>query len=191
MVSAPAEWVARLGEKCGSTAAEELLSPASASRALGPAAGKIVGPSFQGWLSAEYFRPVASDGVRRLAESEAECIQAFQASCSHEEWEHGGINPVRPDVCASFQGAKVVALGQLRSHAGSAVDPCVITHPEHRGRGHALRLVSALVEKALSAEQLILYQTLMSNAPAISLARHLGFDHYATLLAVRLASDAG
>ena len=190
VVSAPPEWVARLEEKCGSTAAEELLSPASASRWLGPAAGQIVGPSFQGWLSAESFRPIASDGVRRLADSEAECVRAFQASCSHEEWEQGGINPVRADVWASFEEAQVVALGQLRSRPGNAVDPSIITHPEHRGHGHGLRLVSALVERGLAAERLILYQALMSNAPSISLARHLGFYHYATLLAVRLAPDA-
>jgi GNAT superfamily N-acetyltransferase len=190
VVSAPSEWVARLEDECGSSAAEELLSPASASRVLGPAAGQIVGPSFQGWLPTEYFRPIASDGVRRLAESEAEYIRAFRASCSHEEWEHGGIDPVRADVWASFQGAQVVALAQLRSRPGNAVDPSIITHPEHRGRGHGLRLVSSLVERALAAEQLVLYQALMSNAPSISLARHLGFDHYATLLAVRLVSDA-
>jgi hypothetical protein len=48
-----------------------------------------------------------------------------------------------------------------------------------------------MVEKALAADPLILYQTLLSNGPSVSLARHLGFDHYATLLAVRLAPDVG
>jgi predicted GNAT family acetyltransferase len=83
----------------------------------------------------------------------------------------------------------VVALAQLRAHPDGAVDPCVITHREHRGRGHALRLVSALAREALSAERLVLYQTLVSNAPAMSLAHRLGFDRYATLIAVRLASS--
>ena len=190
VVSAPAEWVPRLEDQCGSIAAEELLSHTSARRILGPAAGQIVGPSFQGWLPADHFRPIASDGVRRLAESEGEFIRALQASCSHEEWEHAGINPARADVWASFQGTQVVALGQLRSRPGNAVDPCIITHPEHRGAGHGLRLVSAMLERALTKDQLILYQTLMSNVPSVSLARYLGFDQYATLLAVRLGSEA-
>ncbi len=191
VVSAPPEWVGRLAKSGGAAVAEELLSPAAASRALGHAAREFVGPSLQGWLSADRFRPVTASGVRRLAEPEAQLVRAFRASCSREEWEHGGIKPERADIWASFQGAKVVALGQLRPHSGGAVDPCVITHPEHRGQGHALRLVSALADEALSAEQLVLYQTLVSNSPAISLARRLGFEKYATLLAVRLVPDAG
>ena len=123
VVSAPAEWVGPLKDKCGSAAAEELLSHASARRVLGPAEGQIIGPSFQGWLPAESFRPIASDDVRRLAESEAETIRAFQAACAHEEWEHSGIHPLRADVWASFKGEQVVALGQLRSRPGNAVDP--------------------------------------------------------------------
>jgi hypothetical protein len=190
VVSVPSEWVARVEENLGSAVAEELLSRASAIRALGDAAGEIVGPSFQGCLSAGNFRPVPLDGVRLLPESRAEVIRTFQSSCPREDWEHSGIDPAAPDVWASFQGVRVVALGQLRPHSGGAVDPCVITHPEHRGQGHALRVVGAMAEGALSAGRLVLYQTLLSNAPAVSLALRLGFERYATLLAVRLVPDA-
>jgi len=191
VVSAPPEWVARLRQACDSAVAEELLSAAWARRALGQAADRIVGPSFQGGLSADHFRPVASGDVRPLPDSAPKRIRAFQSQCSDEEWERSGIDATRGDVFASFQGAQVAALGQLRLHPEGAVDPSVITHPEHRARGHALRLVSALTEKALAAEQLVLYQTLLTNAPALSLAHRLGFEHYATLLAVRLVRDAG
>ena len=54
-----------------------------------------------------------------------------------------------------------------------------------------MRLVSAMAEEALSAELLVLYQTLVSNVPAVSLGLRLGFERYATLLAVRLAPDSG
>jgi hypothetical protein len=47
-----------------------------------------------------------------------------------------------------------------------------------------------MAEEALSAGQLVLYQTLLSNEPAISIARRLGFEQYATLLAASLATDA-
>jgi predicted GNAT family acetyltransferase len=67
----------------------------------------------------------------------------------------------------------------------------VITDPEARGRGHATRVVCALVERALAADRLVLYQTLLANAPAVAVARRLGFEAYATLLAVRLDPDAG
>jgi hypothetical protein len=42
---------------------------------------------------------------------------------------------------------------------------------------------------ALSEDWLVLYQTLLSNVAAVSLAFRLGFEPYATLVAVRFASD--
>lgn len=191
VVSAPPEWVPRLQRVCGSAAATELVSPASAARALSDAAGQIIGPSFQGSLSPAHFRPVASDCVSRVSESKAAIISGLQSACSPTEWDHGGIDAGAAEVWASFEGPHAVALGQLRPHSGGAVDPCVLTHPAYRGQGHALRLVGAMTSEALSAGQLVLYQTLLSNRPAVSIALRLGFEQYATLLAVRLVSDAG
>jgi ribosomal protein S18 acetylase RimI-like enzyme len=191
IISAPPEWLVVIEQNLGSFAAEEILSPDSAVRVLGHASGEIVGPSFQGWLSADGFRPVASHGVRRLREFEGEFLQDFRSSCSPEDWDHGGIDPKAADVWSSSQESRVVALGQLRPQFDGSVDPCVITQPEYRSRGHALRLVSAMSEEALSEDRLVLYQTLISNAPAVFLALRLGFAHYATRLAVRLTPDAG
>jgi predicted GNAT family acetyltransferase len=129
--------------------------------------------------------------VRRLAHDREVAISAVRSSCSGTEWEHGGIAVGASEVWASFEGAQVVALGQLRSHTGGAVDPCVITHSAYRGRGHASRVVSAMAAEALSGGRVVLYQTLLSNRPAMSLAMRLGFEHYATLLAVRLRPGAG
>jgi GNAT superfamily N-acetyltransferase len=191
VVSAPPEWVARLEHACRSAAPEDLLSPALALRVLGRAAGKIIGPSFQGWLPAERFRRVASESVRLLANADTALLREFRSSCPPLEWELGGIDTAAAETWASFHEAQIAALGQLRARAGGAVDPCIVTLPQQRGRGHALRLVSAMAEQALSTERLVLYQTLLSNAPALAVARRLGFEPYATLLAVRLAPDAG
>ena len=193
VVSAPSEWVARLERVCDSAPPGELVSRGWATRALGRAAGEMIGPSFQGWLPEAHFRPVAADSVQRIPESGAAVVSSLQSSCSPEDWEHGGIDAAAgvADVWASFRGAQVVALGQLRPRSSGAVDPCVITHPAHRGQGHALRLVSAMAKEALSAGRLVLYQTLLANVPAVSLALRLGFEQYATLLAVRLVPDAG
>lgn len=188
VVSAPLEWVSRLARACGSTAAAELVSHASA--ALRGAAGEIVGPSFQGWLPHARFRPVASDGVHRVTENRAAIVSGFQSACSPTEWEHGGIDVGGEEIWASFDGSRAVSLGQLRPHSGGALDPCVVTHPAHRGRGHALRVVGAMAQEALPTGRLVLYQTLLSNGPAVSIADRLGFEQYATLLAVRLAPDA-
>ncbi|MGH0035673.1 MAG: GNAT family N-acetyltransferase [Myxococcota bacterium] len=190
VVSAPPDWVDPLEQKLASAVAQELLSPDSAVRVVGRAAGAVVGPSFQGWLSADRFRPVPSHGVERLSESDVESVRAFQASCPHEDWDHGGINLAAAPVWASFRESGIVALGQLREHSDGAVDPGVVTHPDHRGQGHALRLVGTMAQAALSQERLVLYQTLLANVAALSVARRLGFARYATLVAVRLTRDA-
>jgi GNAT superfamily N-acetyltransferase len=190
VVSAPAEWVVQLEQNLGSAVAQELLFPDTTVRVVGHAAGEVVGPSFQGWLPPDRFRPVTPDGVRRLPESDTESVRVFQSSCPHEDWDQGGIDPAAAGIWASFQETKIVALGQLRPHADGACDPCVVTHPDHRGQGHALRLVSAMAQAALSQERLVLYQTLLANVAAFSIARRLGFAQYATLIAVRLARDA-
>jgi GNAT superfamily N-acetyltransferase len=189
VVSAPPEWVARLRRVCGSTVATELISHVSAAPALREAAAGMIGPSFQGWLSRDRFRPVASDRVHRVSESKLAIISALRSACTPAEWEHGGIDVGAGEIWASFEGPNAVALGQLRPHLDGAVDPCVITHPDHRGQGHALRVVGAMAEDALSADRLVLYQTLLSNVPAVSIALRLGFEQYATLLAVRLAPE--
>jgi ribosomal protein S18 acetylase RimI-like enzyme len=189
VVSSPPDWVARLERYSGAHLEREPVSENFARRVLGSAIARIVGPSFQGWLRPDRFRAVPSNDVERVVTNRLSRVQAFRASCTLEEWEHGGIDPERGEIWACVREAELVALGQLRAHPDDAVDPCVITHPEHRGRGHATELLSALVQEALSSRQLVLYQTLLSNTPAVSIARRLGFERYATLLAVRLDSD--
>jgi GNAT superfamily N-acetyltransferase len=190
VVSAPADWLDRAERALVSARTDDLLSREYVANALGRAAGVIVGPSFQGWLRPVNFRPLAHEDVRMLAASDRSAVVALRASVSPEEWEHGDIDPDRPEIFGVFRGNRAVALGQLRAHAGGAVDPCVLTHPAERGLGHAARVVSTLVERALAAGRLVLYQTLLSNGPALAVARRVGFEPYATLLAVRLTPDA-
>jgi len=61
-------------------------------------------------------------------------------------------------------------------HAG---DPCVLTHPEFRGRGYGTAVVSSVVAEALEEGKLLLYQTLEANRGAVQLAVNLGYEQYA------------
>ena len=70
---------------------------------------------------------------------------------------------------------------------GGAVGPGVLTHPDHRGCGRGRAVVSATVAHALAAERLIIYQTLLANRGAVSVADALGFRLYASHVAVRLS----
>ena len=65
-------------------------------------------------------------------------------------------------------------------------DPGIITRPDSRGRGYATAAASRVVENATGLGRLVLYQTLESNTAAVSVATRLGFEQYATHVAVRL-----
>jgi len=190
VVSAPSEWVGPLEHALALVAAHQLLSPEFVGRLLGGAAPRVIGPSYQGWLPPDRFVRTPSDGVRRLDDTQLGLAEGVRASCSTEE-EHGGIELAGREVWAAFHGSRIVAPGQLRAQAIGAADPCVVTHTAYRANGYARRVMSTIVETALSAGPLVLYQTPLSNGPAVSLAHRLGFEQYATLLAVRLASHSG
>lgn len=190
VVSAPPERVVQLERSLIRAVAQDLLSATAPRRIVGRDVEEVVGPSYQGWLSAGKFHPTTSTGIRRLSGANTEAIQRFRTSCPGEDWDHGGIDLAVTPVWAVLQRSEIVSLGQLRPHVGGSVDPCLVTHPDHRGRGYGLRLVSAMAENALAQKRLVLYQTLLANTPALSLARRLGFEQYATLVAVRLALPA-
>lgn len=66
----------------------------------------------------------------------------------------------------------------------------MLTHPEFRGRGCGAAVVRAVVADALSVGKLLLYQTLEANHAAVRLAFSLGYERFASHVAVRLKSEA-
>jgi GNAT superfamily N-acetyltransferase len=188
VISAPPAWVARLRDGVETIDARDAARRAEI--ALGAAAELRVGPSYQGWLPPENFTPLLSHDVRRLALADDGALEGMREAATPVDWEHSGIASDRAPTWAALHGDAVVALGQLRSRGDGAVDPCVIAHPRSRGSGCGTRVVSAMVEHALSQGALVLYQTSFANVPALAIARRLGFEPYATLVAIRLRSAA-
>lgn len=188
VVSAPGPWVEKLREHLEGVGAPHAAARVEA--ALGASAGVRVGPSYQGWLPPSGFTPVRAAGVGVLGRDEAGALEAIRAAAGHVEWEHSGLTLDRAETWCDRVESKVVALGQSRSRGADVVDPCVLTHPSARGSGSGTRIVSALSEHALSRGALVLYQTLAANAPALAIARRLGFERYSTLVAIRLRTQA-
>jgi predicted GNAT family acetyltransferase len=62
----------------------------------------------------------------------------------------------------------------------------VVTHPSHRGRGYGKAAVAHLAARAIAEGLLPQYRTLDSNQPSLRIAEALGFQRYATSVAVRL-----
>jgi hypothetical protein len=188
IVSTPPAWIDRVRSALVGVEAEQLLVHEVARRPFGASVDLVVGPAFQGWLPPARFRPTATAAeVRLVTAADREAVAALRAECATAEWEHSGIDLGAPDLWGVFNGGELTSLAQARRRAPRAVDPCAITRPSARRSGCAAHAVSAAIGDALASGTVVLFQTLLDNRPALALARRLGFEPYATSLAVRLA----
>jgi predicted GNAT family acetyltransferase len=105
-------------------------------------------------------------------------------------WETSGIDEARVWQHAYFEGDKITAMAGYRARSDEAGDPCIVTHPEFRGQGRGTAVAGAVVCDALAQSKLLLYQTLESNSSAVRIAFALGYERYATHIAVRLKGDS-
>lgn len=147
--------------------------------------GKVViGPAYIGY--AQRLAGDSSCTVQPLDGSHRPDADALREACPEMEWDHGGSEV--GDVVASgvFTGGKLVALAGYEIWDGGIAHISIVSHPDHRGRGHARAAVADVARRALAAGLLPQYRTLEANAPSIRIAESLGFIHYATSVAVRL-----
>jgi RimJ/RimL family protein N-acetyltransferase len=156
---------------------------------FGDAVGAVVGPAYQGFLDPTHSTPVTST-ARQLTPQDNSALQELAARCDEQEWEHSSIDAAiqsdtRPHF-GCFVDARLVAVANYSKSPPSAAMPGIITHPAHRKRGYGRAVLSAATQHGLDNGLLMLYQTLLANKPAIAAAEGLGYQPYATHLALRL-----
>jgi len=147
---------------------------------------RVIGPAYHGYLAPGAFRPYAATGVRILTSDDDAAITRLREACSETAWSHAGIEPERetPRFGVWLEGC-LASIAQNEVLAPGAVSPGVVTHPYFRGRGCGKAAVSAVAADALARGELVLYQTLLSNAPAMAVAAALGFQAFGTHVAIR------
>lgn len=189
IVSAPEDWVERLHASRSQISRLSLTGDVLAVL-FGRYLGKIVGPTYHGHLRPEWFRAC------RLHETtpvhfDDEAVTRLREASDPEEWTHAALSPDSGQLTACLESNRIVALAGFRYHSAEAGDPCVITHPLQRGRGYATAVVSRVLERELELGKLVLYQTLLANRASVSVATRLGFQQYASHVAVRLRDSGG
>lgn len=189
VISAPESWVPRLQAEFAD-APPELPSRDRLARVLGASLGRCIGPAFQGAAEGSTFREARATNTRPLLDSDAAAITAFSEACGSDDWDDSGLDEAALYRCAHFESGRILAMAGFRRWSSSAGDPCVITHPNHRGAGLAAGVVSAVLASALAQGHLLLYQTLEANVAAVRLAFSLGYARYANHLAVRLRASS-
>ena len=161
-------------------------SPESFASTLRSVSSAIVGPAYIGYAEAAT-QPAHS--ARALGPGDEAALHELQQSCDATEWEHGGSSIEHP-CSAIFVGDRVAALAGYEVWGGTIAHISIITHPDFRSCGFGRSAVAHLAGRAITAGLLPQYRTLQSNRASIRVAERLGFQSYATSIAVRLSRDA-
>ncbi len=169
--------------------AEEAFSVAWLERSLADVAETIIGPAELTYADEASFRSEPSPQGRALSASDAGAHRALVAA----------LDPEQEDISVSASVDELPTFGAFSGDARCSVasyevwPPCIAhiriaTHPGHRRRGFARAAARALAVEAFENGWILQWRALASNASSLSLARGLGFSHYASTLYVRLRS---
>ena len=190
IVSAPEGWLAHLNEKLEDVPEHQLfLDESFLKKLFGQHFERCIGPAYHGSLESVDFRPVTSGNVRALVAGDSAARAAFQKECGPETWDDSGLDAATQFLVAYFENEHIMAVAGFRAWNDFAGDPCVLVHPNFRARGLGTLVVSEVIRLALLENNLLLYQTLESNSGAVSLAQKVGYQRYASHMAVRLTSE--
>jgi ribosomal protein S18 acetylase RimI-like enzyme len=90
------------------------------------------------------------------------------------------------DYLGIFDEGRLIAMAGERLHAAPYREiSAVCTHPEHRGRGLARRLMHELIRRQLRRGEIPILHVMHENAGAHALYRRMGFaDHAETIVRV-------
>jgi GNAT superfamily N-acetyltransferase len=150
--------------------------------ALSPVASKILGPAYVGY-AATIVPPTYSG--RALGLGDAMAVHELQQSTDASEWEAGGGSVENPSSGVFIDG-QLVAMASYEVWGNTIAHISILTHRDFRNRGLGRSAVAHLAKRAIRAGLLPQYRTLESNRASIRVAESLGFQHFATSIAVRL-----
>lgn len=164
----------------------DLHDPASIARRIPASVERAVGPAWLGYADRTTLR--SDSGVARLlTDRDADAYAAFQRACDPIAWEHGGSAWGNEPLAGVFDGDRLMALAGYEIHGDRIAQIAIVTDVAARGNGYGCSAVSLIADVALQRGLIAQYRTLHSNTAAITIARRLGFVHYADTLAFRLA----
>jgi GNAT superfamily N-acetyltransferase len=194
IVSAPEGWFEHLQKPEGVLEHQLFTNESFLKKVFGGHFERSIGPAYHGSLEPTDFRPVFSSHVRALSDRDGTARAVFEKECGLAAWEDSGLDQANQHLVAHFENERITAMAGYRPWNDTAGDPCVLVHPDCRARGLGTVVVSEVIRLALLENnplenKVLLYQTLESNIGAVRLAQKLGYQHYASHLAVRLTAN--
>jgi GNAT superfamily N-acetyltransferase len=187
IISVPGSRVDELTPLLRSWTSHTLHHPERALASLGEPAQTVIGPAWVGYADAGTFHADALRQRARLLDADdAPAVETLRQSCPVHEWDHGGTQQIGDNtVAGSFADDVLVALAGYEMWGDRLAHLSVVTHPAHRGLGHGRSAVALIARHALEQGHVLQYRALESNTASRRVADALGFEHWATSLAIR------
>jgi RimJ/RimL family protein N-acetyltransferase len=188
--TAPDLLAGRVAERRHGLSPDEVFHRSFLAALFGEAVDRIIGPAFRSVADSTDFRRVDPRATRLLSPGDDAALHRLAEAVEDEAWEHSGIHFNRPPNFGCYVSGELVSAGMLLAAGERLRNVGIVTHPARRGQGYGRAVVSFMTAYALDGGGFGHCQTLLANAPSIAIARSLGYQQYATALAVRLKGVA-
>lgn len=159
-----------------------VLTDADRLRAVLPIA-EVLGPASLAYLDECDFQPAGLDSVDVVPGEHAD-LAGLLASVATDDADECGLADITSDAFVVRRGNRVVAAAGYRRWPGLVAHLCVLTEPNHRGRGLAPAVASAAVADALADR--LLPQWRARPYPSRQVALALGFRQLGAQLSIRI-----
>lgn len=153
--------------------------------ALGSRAGRVLGPAWYGYATAQSLRSPPAVAVRSLTEPDLPLLAALHDRTPPAEAEESGTTGM-PGF-GYVAGGELLAVACLGSWQGMPTIG-VLTDPSARGRGLAGPVVTAAAREGLTRRSVVQYRAWRRNTASIAVAVRCGFTHYCDGLVIDLAA---
>jgi L-amino acid N-acyltransferase YncA len=186
VLSLPPELLDRFGPPLAAAARDGLAADGRWAEILGTVLERTVGPAWIGYASAETLRnPVSHAEIRPLTPGDAPLVERLLAACTPAELEQVTTLPDSSVAVGAVVGGELAAICGYEVWGGTIAHLSVFTHGGHRGGGLGRAVVSAAATLALEHGLVPQYRVIETNAASRAVAEALGFERYATSLALR------
>jgi GNAT superfamily N-acetyltransferase len=145
---------------------------------------RTIGPCYQGYCDAQAAIMIDDKAIRLLAISDQIALKNFQLQVDEEAWDHSSMSPDKVSF-GYFQDDEIIAAACLDMWTENVANIGLITLQSQQGKGCAKKLCAFATRFGLEQGYEMVYQTLLSNAPAVAVAQSTGYIEYANHLAVR------
>lgn len=143
----------------------------------------VLGPATLAYLDEREFRPVAG-AVEALA-ADHDDVSGLLASVPEEEADESGIAEISSLAYVIRNGSEIAAVAGYKRWPASVAHVCVLSAPQHRGRGLARAAASGAVTDALTNGLLPQWRARLVQSRRI--AQALGFRELGAQLSVRIS----